>query len=62
MSSSLCLRSQCWIVLVSVFSVIMGVVAVKNDVAAMILTGFAGSVPGSSSMAIGEFVFVYSHR
>ncbi|WOH14110.1 hypothetical protein DCAR_0933626 [Daucus carota subsp. sativus] len=46
--------------LVSVASLMMGVGAVKNDVAAMILTGFAGLVAGACSMAIGEFVSVYS--
>ncbi|CAN1137727.1 Vacuolar iron transporter homolog 4 [Linum perenne] len=38
----------------------MGVGAVKQDVKAMILTGFAGLVAGACSMAIGEFVSVYS--
>lgn len=38
---------------VSIASLMMGVGAVKKDVKAMILTGFAG-------MAIGEFVSVYS--
>ncbi|KAL8116716.1 hypothetical protein AgCh_023025 [Apium graveolens] len=46
--------------LVSVASLMMGVGAVKNDVAVMILTGFAGLVAGACSMAIGEFVSVYS--
>ncbi|KAI3815393.1 hypothetical protein L1987_15059 [Smallanthus sonchifolius] len=40
----------------------MGVGAVKHDVRAMILTGFAGLVAGACSMAIGEFVSVYSQR
>jgi len=38
----------------------MGVGAVKHDVKAMILSGFAGMVAGACSMAIGEFVSVYS--
>lgn len=46
--------------LVSVASLMMGVGAVKNDIAVMILTGFAGLVAGACSMAIGEFVSVYS--
>lgn len=46
--------------LVSVASLMMGVGAFKNDVAAMIITGFAGLVAGACSMAIGEFVSVYS--
>ncbi|XP_022158540.1 vacuolar iron transporter homolog 2-like [Momordica charantia] len=46
--------------LVSTASLMMGVGAVKPDVKAMILTGFAGLVAGACSMAIGEFVSVYS--
>ncbi|KAK9740855.1 hypothetical protein RND81_03G065900 [Saponaria officinalis] len=46
--------------LVSTASIMMGVGAVKQDVKAMILTGFAGLVAGACSMAIGEFVSVYS--
>ncbi|KAM0025516.1 putative Ccc1 family protein [Helianthus debilis subsp. tardiflorus] len=46
--------------LVSVASLMMGIGAVKNDVKAMILTGFAGLVAGACSMAIGEFVSVSS--
>ncbi|XP_065846991.1 vacuolar iron transporter homolog 3-like [Euphorbia lathyris] len=46
--------------LVSTASLMMGVGAVKQDVKAMILTGFAGMVAGACSMAIGEFVSVYS--
>ncbi|KAK2986942.1 hypothetical protein RJ640_009085 [Escallonia rubra] len=46
--------------LVSVASLMMGVGAVKTDVKAMILTGFAGLVAGACSMAIGEFVSVYA--
>ncbi|XP_004140970.1 LOW QUALITY PROTEIN: vacuolar iron transporter homolog 4-like [Cucumis sativus] len=46
--------------LVSTASLMMGVGAVKQDIKAMILTGFAGLVAGACSMAIGEFVSVYS--
>ncbi|XP_052189895.1 vacuolar iron transporter homolog 4-like [Diospyros lotus] len=46
--------------LLSTASLMMGVGAVKQDVRAMILTGFAGLVAGACSMAIGEFVSVYS--
>ncbi|PWA77899.1 hypothetical protein CTI12_AA158100 [Artemisia annua] len=46
--------------LVSVASLMMGIGAVKQDAKAMILTGFAGLVAGACSMAIGEFVSVYS--
>ncbi|KAL3339860.1 hypothetical protein AABB24_028459 [Solanum stoloniferum] len=38
----------------------MGIGAVKKDIKVMILTGFAGLVAGACSMAIGEFVSVYS--
>ncbi|CAN0921561.1 Vacuolar iron transporter homolog 4 [Linum grandiflorum] len=38
----------------------MGVGAVRQDIKAMILTGFAGLIAGACSMAIGEFVSVYS--
>ncbi|KAM6581176.1 hypothetical protein CsatA_004950 [Cannabis sativa] len=38
----------------------MGVGAVKTDVKTMVLTGIAGMVAGACSMAIGEFVSVYS--
>ncbi|KAK9060288.1 hypothetical protein SSX86_020992 [Deinandra increscens subsp. villosa] len=48
--------------LVTVASLMIGVGAVKHDVRAMILTGFAGLVAGACSMAIGEFVSVYSQR
>ncbi|KAJ0743907.1 putative Ccc1 family protein [Helianthus annuus] len=48
--------------LVSVASLMMGIGAVKQDVRAMILTGFAGLVAGACSMGIGEFVSVYSQR
>ncbi|KAL0422339.1 UNVERIFIED_CONTAM: Vacuolar iron transporter4 [Sesamum latifolium] len=46
--------------LVSISSLMMGVGAVKGDATAMILTGFAGLFAGACSMAIGEFVSVYS--
>ncbi|KAI3894510.1 hypothetical protein MKW92_052602 [Papaver armeniacum] len=46
--------------LVSTASLMMGVGAVKQDVKFMILTGFAGLIAGACSMAIGEFVSVYS--
>lgn len=46
--------------LVSTASLMMGVGAVRHDVKAMIVTGFAGLVAGACSMAIGEFVSVYS--
>ncbi|MED6147879.1 hypothetical protein PIB30_048061 [Stylosanthes scabra] len=46
--------------LVSVASLMMGVGAVKHDITAMVLSGFAGLVAGACSMAIGEFVSVYT--
>ncbi|GMP39150.1 hypothetical protein CsSME_00010103 [Camellia sinensis var. sinensis] len=46
--------------LVSIASLMMGVGAIKKDVKVMVLTGFAGLVAGACSMAIGEFVSVYS--
>ncbi|XP_061354923.1 vacuolar iron transporter homolog 4-like [Gastrolobium bilobum] len=46
--------------LVSVASLMMGVGAVKEDITAMVLAGFAGLVAGACSMAIGEFVSVYT--
>ncbi|CAL0306119.1 unnamed protein product [Lupinus luteus] len=46
--------------LVSVASLMMGVGAVKKDVKAMLLAGFAGSIAGACGMAIGEFVSVYT--
>ncbi|MFS7894917.1 putative Ccc1 family protein [Helianthus anomalus] len=46
--------------LVSVASLMIGVGAVKEDAKAMILSGFAGLVAGACSMAIGEFVSVYT--
>ena len=46
--------------LLSIASLMMGVGAVREDVKTMILTGVAGLVGGACSMAIGEFVSVYS--
>ncbi|KAK6135363.1 hypothetical protein DH2020_030874 [Rehmannia glutinosa] len=46
--------------LLSTASLIMGVGAVRRDTKTMILTGIAGMVAGACSMAIGEFVSVYS--
>ena len=46
--------------LVSVASLMMGVGAVSKDITAMLLAGFAGLVAGACSMAIGEFVSVYT--
>ncbi|KAL2343728.1 hypothetical protein Fmac_005013 [Flemingia macrophylla] len=46
--------------LVSVASLMVGVGAVKRDIKAMLLSGFAGLVAGACGMAIGEFVAVYT--
>ncbi|XP_050227554.1 vacuolar iron transporter homolog 1-like [Mercurialis annua] len=46
--------------LISIASLMMGVGSVKQDIEVMILTGFAGLAAGACSMAIGEFVSVYS--
>ncbi|XP_020573652.1 vacuolar iron transporter homolog 4-like [Phalaenopsis equestris] len=46
--------------LVSITSLMIGIGAVKQDPKAMILSGFAGLVAGACSMAIGEFISVYS--
>ena len=46
--------------LVSVASLMIGVGAVKKDLKPMLLAGFAGLVAGACSMAIGEFVSVYT--
>ncbi|OIS96207.1 PREDICTED: vacuolar iron transporter homolog 1-like [Nicotiana attenuata] len=46
--------------LLSTSSLMMGIGAVKQDAKAMILTGITGLVAGACSMAIGEFVSVYS--
>ncbi|XP_057523024.1 vacuolar iron transporter homolog 4-like [Amaranthus tricolor] len=48
--------------LMTTASLMMGVGAVKQDMKAMILTGFAGLVAAACSMAIGEFVSVHSQR
>ncbi|XP_021298370.1 vacuolar iron transporter homolog 4-like [Herrania umbratica] len=48
--------------LVSVASLMMGVGAVKDDIKAMLVAGFAGLVAGACSMAIGEFISVYTQR
>ncbi|PIA41075.1 hypothetical protein AQUCO_02300106v1, partial [Aquilegia coerulea] len=46
--------------LVSTASLMMAVGSAKHDRTAMIVAGFAGLVAGACSMAIGEFVSVYS--
>lgn len=46
--------------LLSTSSLMMGIGAVHQDAKSMILTGIAGLVAGACSMAIGEFVSVYS--
>ncbi|KAG0499697.1 hypothetical protein HPP92_004388 [Vanilla planifolia] len=46
--------------LVSTASLMMGIGAAKDDAKAMVISGFAGMVAGACSMAIGEFVSVYS--
>ncbi|KAL4182725.1 hypothetical protein AMTRI_Chr11g94590 [Amborella trichopoda] len=46
--------------LVSTASLMAGVGALKTDPKAMLLSGLAGLVAGACSMAIGEFVSVYS--
>jgi hypothetical protein len=48
--------------LVSIASLMLGVGAVKNDAKSMIVSGIAGLVAGACSMAIGEFVSVFSQR
>ncbi|KAJ0010288.1 hypothetical protein Pint_33383 [Pistacia integerrima] len=48
--------------LVSVASLMMGIGAVKKEIKPMLLAGFAGLVAGACSMAIGEFVSVYTQR
>ncbi|KAL3679002.1 hypothetical protein R1sor_021958 [Riccia sorocarpa] len=48
--------------LVSISSLMLGVGAVKSDVKAMVISGLAGLVAGAGSMAIGEFVSVFSQR
>ncbi|KAG6422011.1 hypothetical protein SASPL_118572 [Salvia splendens] len=46
--------------LVTIASLILGVGALKHEAKAIILTGFAGLFAGACSMAIGEFVSVYT--
>ncbi|KAJ1419918.1 Ccc1 family [Sesbania bispinosa] len=46
--------------LVSVASLMMGVGAVKENINAMLVAGLAGLIAGACSMAIGEFVSVYT--
>ncbi|KAG8368739.1 hypothetical protein BUALT_Bualt15G0077300 [Buddleja alternifolia] len=46
--------------LLSTASLMMGIGAVRRDSKTMIITGAAGMVAGACSMAIGEFVSVYS--
>ncbi|KAM0835415.1 hypothetical protein ACQ4PT_062942 [Festuca glaucescens] len=48
--------------LVSTASLMLGVSAVKHDVRAMVVSGFAGLLAGACSMAIGEYVSVCSQR
>uniref|UniRef100_A0A453DJ88 Vacuolar iron transporter n=2 Tax=Aegilops tauschii subsp. strangulata TaxID=200361 RepID=A0A453DJ88_AEGTS len=48
--------------LVSTASLMLGVGAVKHEVRAMVISGFAGLLAGACSMAIGEFVSVCSQR
>ncbi|KAK4438228.1 Vacuolar iron transporter3 [Sesamum alatum] len=46
--------------ILSTASLMMGVGAVRQDAKTMVLTGIAGLLAGACSMAIGEFVSVYS--
>eukprot|EP01018_Ginkgo_biloba_P032189 Gb_13689 [translate_table: standard] len=48
--------------LVSTASLMMGVGAVKQDAKSMVISGLAALVAGACSMAIGEFVSVYTQR
>ncbi|KAJ7543017.1 hypothetical protein O6H91_09G022300 [Diphasiastrum complanatum] len=48
--------------LVSIASLMLGVSAVKYDRKEMVLSGIAGLVAGACSMAIGEFISVFSQR
>lgn len=48
--------------LVSVASLMMGVGSVKEEIKPMLLAGCAGLFAGACSMAIGEFVSVYTQR
>ncbi|KAK2383606.1 hypothetical protein P8452_38704 [Trifolium repens] len=46
--------------LITVASLMIGIGAIKEDISVMFLAGFAGLVAGACSMAIGEFVSVYT--
>ncbi|KAK2437181.1 vacuolar iron transporter protein [Trifolium repens] len=46
--------------LITVASLMIGIGAIKEDISVMLLAGFAGLVAGACSMAIGEFVSVYT--
>jgi hypothetical protein len=48
--------------LISVASLMLGVGAVNTDVKSMVVSGLAGLVAGACSMAIGEYVSVFSQR
>ncbi|CAM6106601.1 unnamed protein product [Calypogeia fissa] len=48
--------------LVSISSLMLGVGAVNSDVKTMVTSGLAGLIAGAGSMAIGEFVSVFSQR
>ena len=48
--------------LVSIASLMLGVGAVNQSMKSMAVSGLAGLVAGACSMAIGEFVSVYSQR
>ncbi|KAK2383603.1 hypothetical protein P8452_38701 [Trifolium repens] len=46
--------------LITVASLMIGIGAIKEDISVMLLAGFAGLIAGACSMAIGEFVSVYT--
>jgi VIT1/CCC1 family predicted Fe2+/Mn2+ transporter len=46
--------------LIIVASLMIGIGAIKEDISVMLLAGFVGLVAGACSMAIGEFVSVYT--
>jgi len=48
--------------LVSVASIMVGVGAVRQQSSTMIISGLSGLVAGACSMAIGEYISVYSQR
>ena len=48
--------------LVSIASLMLGVGAVNSGAKEMMISGLAGLVAGACSMAIGEFVSVFSQR